>query len=390
MKIFSANFKGQRHHNCDDSVYVNEKNKIAAVADGVGSAKNSRFGSRRLADGSGEYFTPLIRNEFKVKPYAELKEKTYYNFIMPILNNAAAELDCTVEDVTTTFICAFDNDDTLTVIHCGDGAVIGVENTEQERIVPLSLPDNDDFDHVYSAENKDTPSRMRIINVDKKAFKIIILATDGFTEPFISQPRKYFSFGEVKGLSSINNDKELIDFINKNHIKSCNVEDDISAVYIKIDSEDIPEKNINVSTENAEPIVSPVTDYSNDASGTVVVKKNSGMVVFMALILSIAVALTGLLCTQYKKAIVENKNNISSMSSSIDDINKRLHSLESEKTTVQKSEKSNEKVTENDSNEAKERDSKQKTVENNEEQMPKSENVESTEANENERTEQNE
>lgn len=115
--------------------------QVLCLADGAGSATHSEYGAQAVVEEGckilAERFTDLVTSDDAADSRREILER-----LRARLDRVAASIDCSVEDLASTFLAVAVSAGRFVVIHVGDG-VIGYLKHGDLRVV--SAPDNDEF-----------------------------------------------------------------------------------------------------------------------------------------------------------------------------------------------------------------------------------------------------
>ncbi|MBO6046472.1 MAG: protein phosphatase 2C domain-containing protein [Erysipelotrichaceae bacterium] len=273
-RINSINLTGTAHaidhKDCEDALFIHDQPVVCCVADGVSHSMYGGVGAQALVQGMGKY---LIRNgvitHYNSMTCEEIRDDFAEKFRQLIARLIKQEPSATENDFSSTFLACFYEGNVLTIIHAGDGAVIGLPHTDA-MVAPviLSYPDNNAQDQVYQAAHRETSKRMRVIRVNKDDFSAICLGTDGFTNAYLEPSYQGYDPNSMKEVFTAD-DQELKSIVDNNHLREHMITDDITAVIIHLHT--VPElthTKVRNFTYQTDTIQQPITRAIEETSLT--------------------------------------------------------------------------------------------------------------------------
>lgn len=196
FSMLAASQRGRSHahkgHSREDDFYINsgEHWYMAIVADGAGSAKYSRYGSRLICQVIGQFLTDTLSQSYHVSDIklayiAAIREAIYQ------LKNEAEAQQSAIKDYASTVlavVCFFDRSQQNYVyisLAVGDG-VIALYQAQTQQLQLLNQPDTGDYagetrflseDSLVNAE-----SLMQVVR--RPVLLPCVLMTDGVSDAF--------------------------------------------------------------------------------------------------------------------------------------------------------------------------------------------------------------
>lgn len=235
--VLSINRKGLSHERCEDSIYVDNINRVYVVCDGVSNSINGAEGAKALCLYIGEKLSHENAKSYLAHKNVQDIRKTIVGLIKQCTDLTTQRLACRPNDIASTLIVVSVYNDIATVIHAGDGAVYAApEVYEDETPLLVSYPDNDAKQRVFPAASPFQLERMRVIRLQTSDVKCIAFGSDGFTDAFLRPHTCGFDGYGLHEVFKINNNDELEELIENKHLKRPAITDDISAVIIKFDN----------------------------------------------------------------------------------------------------------------------------------------------------------
>lgn len=235
--VLSINRKGLSHERCEDSIYVDNINRVYVVCDGVSNSINGGEGAKALCEYIGEKLSHENAKDYLAHKSVQDIRKILVGLIKQCTDLTTQRLACRPDDIASTLIVVSVYDDIATVIHAGDGAVFAAPDVYQNEVpLILSYPDNDAKLRVFPAASPLQLERMRVLRLNTKDLKCIAFGTDGFTDKYLRPHTSGFNAYGLYEIFEIDNNDELEDVIKNKHLKRPAITDDISAVIIKFDN----------------------------------------------------------------------------------------------------------------------------------------------------------
>lgn len=156
--------------------------RVAAVADGVGSAKNSKIASQQLVD----YFINIASDiSTKLPQNHESRIRIFYNNAVEKISNALSEKGLPLNSASTTFIGVVENANHYIVTYLADGSIFRVRQSLKENkfvvdsmLMNLSSPD---VPQQISAKGKTISPEIHKI-IQNEGGDMWIIATDGMND----------------------------------------------------------------------------------------------------------------------------------------------------------------------------------------------------------------
>lgn len=264
--VLSINRKGLSHERCEDSIYVNNINRVYVVCDGVSNSINGGEGAKALCEYIGEKLSHENAKEYLAHKSVQDIRKTIVGLIKQCTDLTTQRLACRPDDIASTLIVVSFCNDIATIIHAGDGAVFAApEVYEDETPILLSYPDNDAKQRVFPAASPLQLERMRVLRLNTKDLKCIAFGTDGFTDAHLRPQTCGFDGYGLHEVFKITNNEELEEFIKNKHLKRPAITDDISAVIIKFD---------NGIEYTGKPQSTPISTQTNSENKIVIKETN--------------------------------------------------------------------------------------------------------------------
>ncbi len=246
VKIIQINQTGKAHRidgrSCEDALFVSEAPFVCCLADGVSNSTYGGLGAKHLVDSIGHYLT----RENVLSRFSEMDAQSVRQDFVSMIGQVTNYLcqhhpNSKPNDFAATFMACFIYQDTLTIVHAGDGAIFALHNTKKEvGPVILSYPDDNQFDQVYHAAHKDTISRLRVLRLRLSDLKGLILGTDGFTNAYLNPSYQGFDSESLLEAFDVRSNQELTDLVKNVHIREHQITDDISAIVIRFDGNASP------------------------------------------------------------------------------------------------------------------------------------------------------
>lgn len=284
--VISINKTGKMHINdskgCDDAVYISALGDIICVADGVSNSEFGGIGAKTLVKGLGQYFSVEANKKMLETDNSNDVRLNVCCIIDRILARLCKKNNLqNPEAFSSTFLAMIKtSDNNITVLHAGDGCIVGQPTTSQESSISIiSCPDNSPSGKVYSAGHAEQKNRMRVLHLNPNDYTAILLCTDGFSDPYLDPSSQAFDMQEFSRVFHITSDIELEQLVSAFHIGSFNITDDISCVIYrnksispcmeadetigKYDKDKIESPRTEDSEKNRRKAV-PVTNEPND------------------------------------------------------------------------------------------------------------------------------
>ncbi|MDR3347899.1 MAG: protein phosphatase 2C domain-containing protein, partial [Helicobacteraceae bacterium] len=252
--VIAASRRGRSHEHSgsfrDDDFFIDCNNGWSAliVADGAGSAKLSRAGSKEASDAIGRIIIDKLKGEegktlsdLIIKWDSEAQKTVHgkiYNLFQSAAKNAVESIETASKnygglprDLATTLLAAISKKigDKLFVASfwVGDGAIGAYRpNAKTDKIKILGIPDEGEYsgqtrflDRSILSEQTGFNNRIRIgLLTDVKA---LILMTDGVSDPIfetdngLNDPKKWDDFWQEIAplLSGEKSDEKLLDWL---------------------------------------------------------------------------------------------------------------------------------------------------------------------------------
>ncbi len=235
--VISINKTGKMHINdskgCDDAVYVSTLGDVICVADGVSNSELGGIGAKALVKSLGQYFSTSNIKRMLENSDVDYIRLNVCTMIERIIKSLCQKHKTQNRDAfSSTFLALIKtSDNKITVLHAGDGCIIGQPKTFQENSISIiSCPDNSPSGKVYSAGHIEQKNRMRVFHLNSNDYRSILLCTDGFSDPYLDPTSQAFDMQEFSNIFQINSESELEYLVSSYHIDSFNVTDDISCV----------------------------------------------------------------------------------------------------------------------------------------------------------------
>lgn len=378
--------KRGQNEDCQDAIFFDTG--VYCVADGVSNSKFGGDAAWYLVDGLGTFFSePSNLQKLVTKETQEIREIVHDKVKESLLNLMYEEYgeknEDKLNDFATTFLaCVRLNEDSVLIIHAGDGMIIGQLNCEGSNIVPISLPDNKGSDScVYAVAEESQRKRMRVIRLNAKDYKKILLCSDGFSAPYLTGDKHVIvNVGDLADVFLV--DKEGLKEIVKTKHYPAKVKDDISVIIYDVPADDsyvgnaqfndykdnadkqqnhksqkqeekkqkmaektkehmispkIEESRVQEQTESAQknPLPPPIEDRSNQNNKT---KNKVTVISVFILILALVVVLCNFKMLKEHKNLDERYNEISNQ---FEEIKQNMSLIESQLQTTGGSETEN-------------------------------------------------
>lgn len=235
--VIAINKKGISHEQCEDSVYIDNHNAIYIVCDGVSNSLYGGLGAKELSENIGKSLAIPKAKKYLAQKNPDDIRKMLCELIRRVTESTMEKLSCSADDIASTLIVVSIYDDTITVIHAGDGAVFAAPEVYQNEVpMIVSYPDNDAEQRVFPAASPRQIERMRVIRLKARDIKCLAFGTDGFTGRYIRPETMGFDGYSLNEVFKVNNEEELNSLIENNHLSRPAITDDISAVIIKFDN----------------------------------------------------------------------------------------------------------------------------------------------------------
>lgn len=220
---------------CEDAYFISKKPLVCCLADGVSNSKYGGIGAKVLVDYLGKYLTKEKNIDYLNHLSTDEIRLELFNIILQITNHLCEKYkSINGNDFASTLMICFGNQNTITIVHAGDGAIFAESNTKViTSPLILSYPDDNERGQVYHASHKETKRRMRVLRINRNDLNSIILGTDGFTNIYLNSEYQGYDSDSLMEVFKCNTDKELYNLINNVHLSEKNVTDDISAILIR-------------------------------------------------------------------------------------------------------------------------------------------------------------
>ena len=131
------NIKGLGHNKpgdeCEDVLYYSETEGIYCLADGVSNSPFGKAGAETLVTSMFEYLSDDKTKDFLENSSIENIREFIVNFSISRLSKICEKYNTeNIDDFASTLlVCVRTSKNNITVIHAGDGLIVGVLNTEQ-------------------------------------------------------------------------------------------------------------------------------------------------------------------------------------------------------------------------------------------------------------------
>ena len=235
--VLAINKKGLSHERCEDSIYVDNINRVYVVCDGVSNSVYGGEGAKALCTFIAEKLSHENSKQYLAHESVQDIRKAMVDLIKQCTELSTQKLACKPNDIASTLIVISVYDDIATIIHAGDGAVFAApEVYEDETPLLISYPDNDAKQRVFPAASPLQLERMRVLRLNTNDLKCIAFGTDGFTDKYLRPHTSGFDGYGLHEVFKINNDEEFEELVKNKHLKRPAITDDISAVIIKFDN----------------------------------------------------------------------------------------------------------------------------------------------------------
>lgn len=262
--VISINKTGKMHINdskgCDDAVYVSTLGDVICIADGVSNSEFGGIGAKALVKNIGQYFSTDNNKKMLENSDVDYIRLNICSIIDRIIKSLCQKHKTQNRDAfSSTFLALIKtSENNITVLHAGDGCIIGQPKTFQENSISIiSCPDNSPSGKVYSAGHIEQRNRMRVFHLNSNDYRSILLCTDGFSDPYLDPASQAFDMQEFSNIFHINSESELEYLVSNYHIDSFNVTDDISCVIYRSEGNFIStttdESTYNFESFNTEP-----------------------------------------------------------------------------------------------------------------------------------------
>lgn len=186
-KMSGCYHKGRGHARmklpCQDRIAALSKKgvRVAALADGAGSASYSREGAQLVVTYATEYITEHF-DEMLASTTAGVVKKGLLDHLRKRLEEEACALGCAFEALASTLLFAAVKKDRFLIGHLGDG-VIGY--LKDGRIHVASAPDNGEYANTtYFVTSASAYARLRLIKGRLDEIDGFVLMSDGCAESF--------------------------------------------------------------------------------------------------------------------------------------------------------------------------------------------------------------
>lgn len=158
--------------------------RIIAVADGVGSAKNSKIASQQLVD----LFIDIashISEKFPITVSPEVRTTVFYNKAVEQISKALSQKELPLNSASTTFIGIIENVNHYIVTYLADGSIFRVkQSSDGEKFVVDSMLMNlssPDVPQQISAKGKTISPEIHKI-IQNEGGDMWIIASDGMND----------------------------------------------------------------------------------------------------------------------------------------------------------------------------------------------------------------
>lgn len=229
IKVLAASQRGRSHahkgQSREDDFFIaaSEHWQLAIVADGAGSAKYSRYGSRLICQTIGRFLSTVL-----AQPMIDIKLelKNALSEAVCALEDEAAAQQANVKDYASTVLavlCYFDSqqqDYVYWTVAVGDGA-IALYQPQTEQMKLLNTPDTGDYAGETRFLSNDVLMQPNIINCYRsKAFMPCLLMTDGVSDAFFDSDNALKSHQAWRDLwrnlqknQALDDDKNMLEWL---------------------------------------------------------------------------------------------------------------------------------------------------------------------------------
>lgn len=240
MKYIKINQKGKAHKNgkCEDAFFISADETVFCLADGVSNSRYGAAGANHIVNACGKAFlSPDFKDLLKNESVEVVR-----NSVCNIIDNALTKLckkanERDKEAFASTFLAFIKTDENdVTLIHAGDGAIFGKPKTDQMYFATvLSYPDNTPDGKVYSAGHPEQRNRMRVIRIKPDDYDSIMLCTDGFSEAYLVPSFQAYNIDAITEAFKVRSEAELAELVHREHICERDISDDISCILCVMD-----------------------------------------------------------------------------------------------------------------------------------------------------------
>lgn len=364
--VLSINRKGLSHERCEDSIYVNNINRVYVVCDGVSNSINGGEGAKALCSFIGEKLSHENAKKYIANKSVQDIRETLVGLIKQCTDLTTERLACRPDDIASTLIVVSVYDDIATVIHAGDGGVFAAPDVYQDEVpIIVSYPDNDAKQRVFPAASPFQLERMRVLRLNTRDLKCIAFGTDGFTDKYLRPHTCGFDGYGLHEIFEINNNEELEELIENKHLKRPAITDDISAVIIKFDngieytgksqSDPVPtqttsenkiviketNKKLDVASKEVVPINNKAENNTENKTSKIILMILSILVIF----LMIAVCVFGF---SMKSTNQDYNKQLTSLSKRVSSLQERVSELEKFESTTEETTLEDDNVSDDD------------------------------------------
>lgn len=233
----------KENRDCDDACFTREQPLVCCLADGVSNSSYGGTGAKALVNELGEKYSNLENLKNLANLSAESIREVLYRDIIDITNKLCIKYNIkNKNEFASTFLMCFEYENEITIVHCGDGAILARNNTNRfTGPLILSYPDNDNAGHVYHAAHDQTKERMRVLRLLKEDLNAVLLGTDGFTGAYLEPSNAGFDGLQTEDIFRCYSDQDLSDLVNGKNFRQYHITDDISAILIHFDDNKIEE-----------------------------------------------------------------------------------------------------------------------------------------------------
>ena len=117
--VLAINKKGLSHERCEDSIYVDNINRVYVVCDGVSNSVYGGEGAKALCAFIGEKLSHENAKQYLAHESVQDIRKTMVDLIKQCTEFTTQRLACRPDDIASTLIVVSVYDDIATIIHAG-------------------------------------------------------------------------------------------------------------------------------------------------------------------------------------------------------------------------------------------------------------------------------
>ena len=197
-KIAGAAVQGLAHAEnntpCQDKIFsmkASQNLQAIALADGAGCYAMSHYGAEEAVKAACEIICSEFNNILSMTP--QDAGKLILDFIRIRLEKKAEELGCGFEELGSTLIAAGANQDSILIVHLGDGMAAYFKDG---ALRVASYPDNGEFKNetVFTSSNYDEAlSRIRLYKGSIAGVSGVALMSDGADSSFFNSENQKFA-----------------------------------------------------------------------------------------------------------------------------------------------------------------------------------------------------